>query len=131
MQRTFLGVPYKVQQQITLIPRRGRPIQIKDQVKNLPELVTRLKAKIYPRLLSELRSEYHSGQPLDFGLLTLNRQGLFLRGGRNPWIQVEHLSIKSGLVVLDIKNGRQKRLSVGDIPNLEVLLQLISEGLNQ
>ena len=114
---------------VTVYPKDGMPIKLDNQIKKLDELGARIKAKIYPRLLIELRSELKTGENLSFGPITLNLQTITIRGNEIPWGQVTRINPRAGFLVVELKNQRGKKIPVEQIPNIELFIQLIQEGV--
>ncbi|MFZ6027486.1 MAG: DUF6585 family protein [Chloroflexota bacterium] len=111
----------------------GQKIFLSDQIVGLPELLTRVKAAVYPRLLPDLRVALRDDKALAFGPLLLRREeGIRLRSGRQPrlilWEQMRRFTVHNGYLVIEFSGGIL-RFPVGEIPNLELLLQLIREEI--
>jgi hypothetical protein len=110
-------------------------------LKNLSELVSRIKANLYPRLMQKYNSAFSAGQVLTFGPVSVQRQELRIqihhRGKYSssiPWDQVRHITVKSGYLVVELIQSPdpvqyQRRFPVSQIPNLELLLQIIKENV--
>jgi hypothetical protein len=122
---------------IDLFESGDRPGGLKD----LPELVSRIKSNLYPRLMQKYNSAFSAGQVLTFGPITVQRQEMQIqihpRGKYSspiPWDQVRHITVKSGYLVVELIQSPdpvqyQKRFPVSQIPNLELLLQIIKENV--
>jgi hypothetical protein len=136
--------PRKLRYQVILYPNKGRPVHLrgsgdgKSGLPELPELVSRVKASLYPALQPELARMFRSGVPLFFGPVRIDRDGIRLRRSRSvpgtlsvPWRHVKRITIHSGyfLVELGDRRGRH-RLPVSQIPNLEILLKIIDQGVH-
>lgn len=123
----FLGWQVNSRYRATLIPTTGKPIHLPGGLEDCPELISRLKAILYPRLLTSLENDLQAGKSLYFGPLAISRRGLVHGNQRWRWAEIEYLDIRNGR--LEIKPGNQRilRFSSRKIPNLEILLQLISK----
>ena len=133
----FLGISSRPYVQGTIYPNIGKPVRLDNAIQNLPELLTILKAKLYPRLLPHLQSNLRSGQWLHFGLLAIQHKGIKLlkkhkpnRAQPIPWSQITHINIESGFLVVELSDRPRLKLPVSQIPNIELLLQLIKMGVN-
>jgi hypothetical protein len=134
-------------QNATLFLTNGERISISESpdlpggVINLPELISRIKARLYPRLFPEFKTAFDAGKWLCFGRLQVHKEGLKFRTGhaKQPdvpvsWYQIRHITVKSGFLVVEL-NGptnptvKQKRFPISQIPNLELLLQLIKDNV--
>ncbi len=113
-----------------LVPGVGSIIQLDERLDNLPELVTRLKAHLYPRLLPALQTDFQAGKWVHFGPVAVHNQTLRLQERAIPWTEVKNLTIQGGDLVIERIEGRSHRVPVWRIPNVELLLQLIQSGVS-
>jgi hypothetical protein len=119
-----------------IFPNTGKPIHLSNAIQNLPELLTILKAKLYPRLLPHLQANLQSGQWLYFGPLAIQHKGIKLliqdmpeQAKTIPWSHVSHVDVNSGFLVVELLDQPDLKLPVSQIPNIELLLQLIQLGV--
>jgi hypothetical protein len=134
-------------QKVKLFLQNGKTISLVETadrpggLKNLPELVSRVKAFLYPRLTPRFKSAFAAGQSLSFGSLSVQKAGIQFRtvpGIRTslpvPWDQIGHITVKSGYLVVELSQSsthspRPKRVPLSQIPNIELLLQIIKENV--
>jgi len=126
---TLFGWVIHTRIQTTLYLTNGRRLPLDSRLPQLAELTTRLKASLYRRIYPRLRTDFLDGYSLDFGPLTLQRTFIALRGHKFPWAQVKHVTIQAGWLVVELKQGKTMRLCAVQIPNLELIFRLISEGV--
>jgi hypothetical protein len=119
------GVQYRAK----IIPNIGRPILLAGAYQNLPECITRIKARLYPLLVPELKSSFSTGKWLYFGPVAIQRKTLRLGKNQFSWTQVKRVSIVKGVLVVELVDQTCKRIPVAKIPNFELLLQLIDQGV--
>jgi hypothetical protein len=131
--------------QAILFPNQGRPVRLhgsqdgKSGLPELPELVSRVKASLYPALQPELARMFRSGVPLFFGPVRIDRDGIRLRRKRPgpgtlnvPWRHVKRITIHSGYFLVELGDRRgHHRVPVSQIPNLEILLKIIDQGVHR
>jgi hypothetical protein len=129
----------------SLFPNTGRPVHLhgtgdgKRGMPYLPELVSRIKANLYPGLQVELARMFREGLPLRFGPLNIDQQGIRLRRRRPipgmlsvPWDHVERITVESGYFLVKSSNRHiPYRVPVSKIPNLEILLKIIDQGVRK
>ena len=120
-----------------LYPNAGKPVNLPGAIQNLPELLTLIKARLYPRLLPHLQANLESGQWLYFGPVAiqkegirLSNEGLFDHKRSVEWAQVVRMDVLSGYLVVELSDNTTHKLPVSKIPNIELLLQLIQTGVN-
>lgn len=137
--------PLQTRHRARLFLRQGRPVQLADfcSPSALPTAITQIKASLYPRLLPDLRVQLRRGEWAPFGPLSIHAtRGLATGGRRNnplpagqrgptgneiPWAAVRRIQVRAGFVVVESTQQADISISVGHIPNLELLLQLIQE----
>jgi hypothetical protein len=123
----FLGLRLGTRYRAVLVPTTGKPVRLPDGLANYPELISQLKAILYPRLLPDLEANLQAGQSLYFGPLAISCQGLSHRAQRWTWAEVQHFDIQNGLLEINTRPERKLRFPTSQIPNLELLLQLVSQ----
>ncbi len=108
---------------------------------NLQELASRIKACLYTRLAPKYRTAFGDGQWLSFGPVLVHKQGIHFQSNagkksQDPitWDQVRHITVKAGNLVVELGQPvnpavQFKRIPASQIPNLELLLQLIKENV--
>lgn len=129
--------------QARLFPSKGRPVYLyaagngKRGLPYLPELVSRIKASLYPALQVELARMFREGLPLIFGPVRIDREGLKIRRRllpgtiSVPWGHVKRITVQSGYFLVESSHRHSPyRLPVSIIPNLEILLKIIDQGVH-
>lgn len=129
IQEHFFGYPVRDSYRARLILATGHSIELPGSLQHLPELISRIKAKLYPRILPRLQAEFKSGAWLNFGPLAIQSQALRLEGKELPWHQVKHVDIRAGKLVIEFNDHSNRNISISRIPNLELVLQLIEQGI--
>jgi hypothetical protein len=125
----FLWIPTREHFQVTLHPHIGLPVRLDPRIPNLAELSARIKGKIYPRLLKEYREQRLAGKNLYFGPIVLGSTGLNMQKGNYPWEQITRIDVQHGTLIITLKDHHPQKISVGEIPNIELLIQIIQEGI--
>lgn len=134
VQTRFFGIPLRTRYQAVLFPTVDSPLKLDNTLDDLPELLTRVKANLYPRLLPGMRKAFQEGKTLYFGPLAVRQDALILEQNDDkrssiPWSQVQSVSIQAGMLEIDIEDKARVRLPVARVPNLELLLQIIQTGV--
>ncbi len=145
-----LAAGEKLRYRVRLHPTTGRAIPLEEHTEKLPELLSQIKAHLYPRLLPALQAEFQQGRWLHFGEIAISSQGLRLGADHRrrlelSWAEVQSMQVQGGqLTIAYTPPGkgvgasqpeqsnhhtalRQRRLETGEIPNIELLLQLIQQ----
>ena len=129
VQPTFFGRAFKTRHRIMIFPENGNPITLNDRIPKITELTGRLKAKLYPRLLPILRENLSKGNPLNFGPITLQQDCLLLEGTTIPWDQITSINVKRGRLIVESSINRPIKIPAGQIINIELLIQLLQDGV--
>jgi hypothetical protein len=137
----FFGIPLGIRQTVTLYPVLGRSIRLSGELERLPELAARIKASLYRCLTPDLRSAFEAGQWLYFGPVAIQKNALqlqrpwFLGYGKQlfSWQQVDQITIQNGSLVIKWAGSpvrpKISRIPVSQIPNVELLVQIIQQGV--
>jgi hypothetical protein len=126
----FLGMVLQMRPQVVIYPAKGRPIRLDGRFQKVTSLTRRVKSNLYPRLWPAMCEQLQAGQPVQFGRLAVHPQALYLGERPIPWEQVTRLSTHSGYLVIELQTGGPVRTPVVQIPNLELMLQLVEWGIN-
>jgi hypothetical protein len=136
IQDSVWGRIFRTRHRLTIYLTQGKPIFLDDRVYNLLELTTRLKANLYPRLLPGFRARFKADQQLNFGPLSIQSHSITIRERQIPWEYVYRITVLAGHLVVETRSQesdhpKSTRLPVIQIPNLELLLQVLQQSLNQ
>lgn len=131
VQEKFLTRPLRSYHEALLIPAAGRPVRLPRQMQRLPELISRIKAALYPRLLPALQTGFDDGQWIFFGPVTIQQESLQIREHKTPWKNVERIFIRQGCLVVEFRGDSHpsQSMPLSQIPNVELLLQLIQQAV--
>ena len=129
----FLKHTYRSTHRIVITRSNGNPLILDDRISNLVELATRLKANLYPRLLPGLRVQYQNGHPINFGPIEIQKEYLSFKNTKIPWARIRRITVLSGHLVIETfqskpKQWKSMRVSIQQIPNLELLFQVLDRG---
>jgi len=128
-QPSFFGIRRGIRYRATIFPNLGRTMVINGPYEKLPECITHLKARLYPLLTAELRPTFMDGKWVYFGPVAIQRDTLRLQKKQIPWDEVSRVSVAKGNLVVELVDHSSKRIPVDQIPNIEILLQLIDQGV--
>ena len=126
---------------VSIYAHLGRQIRLNGRaanpygIQNLPELTTRLKSTLYPKLLPKFHNQLLSGEKVQFGKISIQKDYLITPFKKKTlWTELQHVTIQSGYLVVELKNLQssrrnpiQERYPISRVPNLELLLELIRE----
>ncbi|MBE9523512.1 MAG: hypothetical protein IMY76_00330 [Chloroflexi bacterium] len=129
VQPIFIGRLLKRRHRVMLYPEHGKPITLNDRIPKIMELAGRIKAKIYPRLLPNLREKMSKGNPLNFGPITLQQDSLHLQGKAIPWDQITSINVQRGRLIVESGTNSPIKIPAGQIINIELLIQLLQDGV--
>jgi hypothetical protein len=129
VQPTFFGRALKPRHRVIIYPKHGKPILLNDRIPKIMELAGRIKAKLYPRLLPNLRENLSKGNPLNFGPITLEQDSLLLQGISIPWDQITSINVQHGHLIVESRTNRPIKIPAGKIINIELLIQLLQDGV--
>lgn len=103
-------------------------------IAQLPELISHIKAGLYPRLLPVMQTKFSAGSWVQYGpiavhplAIRINRRGI--SSAQLTWNQVKHITVEGGELVVELIEPGNKYsravIPVAHIPNIELMLQII------
>ncbi len=126
-QYQFIGRSLITRHFALLYPNIGKPIHLDNSLQELPELLTLLKAKLYPRISPVLQSDFNQGKWLHFGPISIQQNIIQINKKQYAWSDVEHISVNRGKLNIYTNPETKHTLPVSKIPNIELLLQIIQQ----
>jgi hypothetical protein len=133
----------------SIFPVKGRAVHLRGSsdgtggIVDLHELIQRIKKNLYLVMRSEYARMFRSGLPLYFGPVEISQAGIKFRrklpftGMRSArWENVKRITVQSGYFLVELEQQPKRgkglqtyRLPVAQIPNLELLLKIIDQGV--
>jgi hypothetical protein len=119
---------------IKLQGRSGEDIKI-GEIRELSELASHLKARVYPRLMPGLKQDFYSGKQIWFGPVLLTQNHLTLRKNgillKVPLEKVRRVTVANGFLMVESDEHQKSkcyRFPIYAVPNLELLVQFLNQG---
>jgi hypothetical protein len=132
----FLGFRLGDGHEGTIFLVDGDQIHLESRIRGLDELCARVKAKIYQKLLPKYRSALKNGETISFGrvsfnqhMISIQKKGFIREAVTIPWRKVSKLEPRDGFLVVEFSQNRGLKIPVGQVPNVEILIQLIQESI--
>ena len=130
----YLGITTPMRWRAQLYPQTGKPVEICPEIKNLPELITRLKGAVYPARLRRYRTDFLKGQAIGFGCITIYPDRLEIqKSTRNskklPWSIISSLGVEKGYLIIHPQGKRRLRIPTSSILNLELFLEIVKQDI--
>ena len=129
VQPYFFGYHLKPRYSANLYMEGKEPIHLDHRIQELQELTYQIKEFIYPQLKHALPKNFQRGDWLEFGPIAIQRERLRVRGTEIDWNRINSLSIQAGYLVVELANQPKIQVPVIQIPNIELLLELIRTGV--
>lgn len=129
-QTTFFWLPVGENYAVRIVSSGGRELYIQDSLSNIGELIQRIKAKTFPRLRNSVISKFQNGDDVSFGPINISSKYLEFKTYQYPWSRLKDIHINSGKLVIELHNQQRITIPVKDIPNIEILLQLLMDGIS-
>jgi hypothetical protein len=116
----------------TLTTDSGEQVILDNEIKNVDDALYEIRKAVAPRRLPPLAQAYDAYQPLTFGPVTIHKQnGLTLDGKVYAWASIMDIKVERGSVIVSQRDGHKHAARAKDIPNLELLAQLIGLKFNE
>ena len=115
----------------TIQKSTGEKLVLNDSIKDIEAFFTQLENNTLQQRYQRLADIYNNGVPVTFGPVTIGKQlGIQIGKKAYPWEEIEDVAINKGVLSIKKKNGgwfSGATASAGLIPNLQVLLSIISQ----
>lgn len=102
-------------------------------IENLPELLTQIKASVYIHQYPKIRERFHMGKVMSFGpinvqsrYIKINQAGIKRQSPQIHYAEINRITVKSGQLLIKLKTNIVYRINTATVPNIEILLDLIS-----
>ena len=121
------GVYMSTTHTYTVQRRDGKKFVFRDELLDVEKLGNTIQAEVTKRLLPRAVETYNSGGVVNFGKLSLSRQGLSNGKETIPWSQVKEVRLGQGFITVK-KEGKWLKWSnvtVASTPNVFVFLSLV------
>jgi hypothetical protein len=124
------GLP-RAAHEYTLTHQAGAKVILDDALKDVETLGTVIKDAVYRLIAPPLEQRYQQGEALAFGPVTIQRQnGLQLEGKLYAWDTIQNVDVNKGVLEVALRDGHKLAARVAQMPNLELLCQLIGVKLD-
>ena len=124
-------IPFSTNIRVVIYPYHGRPVRLGKSISDLAGLISRIKNRLYPLLMSNFIQDLNRGRWIHFGELSIHKSGLRIRSRQFNLTEVRAVKVLAGNLVVELSNDRQQSVPVSQIPNLELLFQLINQWINR
>jgi hypothetical protein len=122
----MLGLIWGSRSSLRLRLADNRKLRFNDTLAGLSQLISTIKQQVYPRLLAEYAQFIRDGQPVSFGSLVIQPEGIQRGGRRLLWTEIDSAQLRDGRITIHAKgSGATLRAEVRKVPNAEICLQLI------
>jgi hypothetical protein len=110
----------------TFTQTSGAKVILDNRIKAVAGPAEYIKNVVVARLLPPVAQAYAADQPVSFGPVTVHKvNGLTLNGQLYPWDSILDVKVWSGRFTVTLRTNHKHEVRAKDIPNLEVLGQLI------
>lgn len=128
-------IPGGTERTYTLLDRDGQKFKLGNSLDQVQKFIEILREKIFPYLLNQSEQAYMAGQTIEFGPISLSRiHGLQIGKKNYGWGDIDEVRVNNGQ--LEIKSKKKGLFanggaSIASIPNIDVLLELVSQGTQE
>lgn len=125
---TLLGKVVSTRPACKIFPKRGKNTQLSSKIQGLPELIQIIKSHVYPLIWPGIKPDIRSGRDVNFGRITISKEGLSTSKELIPWDKIARLNTVSGFLVVELHDNSSRKVAAIDIANLELLLEAVEWG---
>jgi hypothetical protein len=125
---TILGKPISTTPAGKIFISTGRSIDLSGSYQGIPKLIKIVKSKLYPLIWPQIKSEIRSGRAVNFGHITVRKEGMEVSKRTLPWESISRLHTEAGFLVVELHDNSSRKVPTINIPNLELLLETVNWG---
>lgn len=125
---TFFGKPISTNPSGKIFPLANKPVDISRGYRGVPKITEIVKSRIYPQAWSQIKTDLRNHNPISFGRITIDHQGMRISGKDYDWDSIQRLYTSSGFLVVELHDNSSRKVPAIDIPNLELLLEAVDMG---
>lgn len=131
IRRHIFGNPTRETTQVILHPSVGDAITLDPNIHDLTGLTILIKRAIFPMIKPQLIKSLRNGQWLYFGDIRINNNSLATTKQEIPWSKIHQVYLNSGMLVINVHNEVDIKVSISKIMNVDLLLQIIDEEITR
>ena len=128
---TYMGfVPMGTTHTYMVWTHKGDYLTLTQTIGQVQALASEIEQATNPILLKQSVQAFENNQPVNFGPISLSRQGAKFNGKLYDWSQVANITIENGYVQISKKGGgffSGASVSAAMVPNLNVFLALLQQ----
>lgn len=128
--KMLFGVKIRTEPTGRIFTYSGKELQLRNRFERLPQLMKLIKNKSYPIIWPSIKSKFRSGQPIEFGILGLDIRQITISGKKIPWSTIKGIKIKSGNLVVELRDNFSQKIPLENIQNLELFFKVIDWGIS-
>jgi len=123
----YLLIP--VHQQQIRISTGNQNIILYSSLRKFSQLADLLSERIYPGIFIRTRQAIQAGQSIEFGEITISRDGIIYQNRFYQWSELKGSWITKEALIIQLagKNEENIRLLVRKLPNLPVAIRILNE----
>jgi hypothetical protein len=124
---TFFGKTVRTTPSARLFTNSGQSYDVPRGILGIPKIVKIVKSRLNPLIWPGILADFITGKPIRFGRISVNSEGIQISRRMLPWSSITRLYIEGGFLVVELRDNSTHKAATIDIPNLELLLNAVSE----
>lgn len=125
--RTFLKNKIISEYYLTIHSKNGKKFRLPSNENHFPEMVSRIKARLYPLLHDQYQRSIHADQDIDFGSIKISKYNLTTGNTTIPWKDIRMINIKTGMLLIELYQSKSIRIPIKKIINPDLMMQIIQD----
>ncbi len=146
-ERMFFRKAIRDERQAILYRTNKTILALDERIEDFTGLIEAIKSLYYPTILPNLMTSFQNGQQVQFGPIAIQKSCFYVaRAIPNadfservyqpkgmqalPWTELNGLTVTSGFLMVKSGSSRTRKIPVSQIPNFEILLKIVEQGVN-
>lgn len=119
----------KFHHHLFLHPTQGKPIPIHKDLQNINALMKTTKKEVYRRIQPKFLRALNDGKEVPFGAVSMTKENLIYQKQVIPWQYIEQISVRHGILHINLTWDHHLKIQVKKLQNIEVLIQFIESEI--
>lgn len=123
-------IPTRTDHNYTIQTRDSKILKFDDKLKKVGQVGNYLQNEVFRYQMPLALKTYHQGGEVDFGPLTVSKNGLTSMKGTLQWSEIKNIKVENGAVLVK-RNGswlNWMKIEVRQIPNFYIFLAMVEHS---
>lgn len=119
----------KFHRHLILHHNQGKPIRVHKDLQKINGLMKTTKKEVFRRIQPKFLQALNDGKEVPFGAVSITKENLIYQKQVIPWEYIEEISVRHGILHVNLSWEHMLKIQVKKLQNIEVLIQFIESEI--